>query len=288
VGPVLAGRDPTAEVKQSPPFLGPPSVSPRHPISTGPATRSVSATRYSRQERRVENLKTDRRDNGNLVFRWALVPGQKRGKHVWHDEGFAIDARFVSSCGSSTSTMPLGQLAEAATPSASRLEQPRCSSRTASRSGPNKVMVARSAGAGSVVGYNYVDMGYINTNGAWIEIGQRSHRVGSHHVSSKATTASMPTATHTGTASTTVLPQSPAWHPGPFENQAGGGSMTRVNRATHLAQRWLNGLLLLDVLRRQRVGPRGRWRMGITRPRRQARHWMLGWDGVKPYRPTPG
>ncbi len=47
----------------------------------------------------------------------------------------------------------------------------------------NKVMVARSAGAGSVVGYNYMDMGYINTNGAWIEIGlNASHMVGSHHV----------------------------------------------------------------------------------------------------------
>ena len=30
----------------------------------------------------------------------------------------------------------------------------------------NKVMVARSSGAGSVFGYNYIDMGYINTNGA--------------------------------------------------------------------------------------------------------------------------
>ncbi len=47
----------------------------------------------------------------------------------------------------------------------------------------NKVMVARSSGAGSVVGYNYMDDGYIATNEAWIEIGlNASHMTGSHHV----------------------------------------------------------------------------------------------------------
>src|SRR6185369_11187845 len=47
----------------------------------------------------------------------------------------------------------------------------------------NKVLVARSSGAGSVVGYNYMDQGYIATNNQWIEIGlNASHMVGSHHV----------------------------------------------------------------------------------------------------------
>ena len=47
----------------------------------------------------------------------------------------------------------------------------------------NKVMVARSSGAGSVVGYNYMDNGYIATTEGWIEIGlNASHMVGSHHV----------------------------------------------------------------------------------------------------------
>jgi hypothetical protein len=47
----------------------------------------------------------------------------------------------------------------------------------------NKLMVAQSAGAGSVVGYNYMDMSYINSNGAWIEAGlNASHMVGPHHV----------------------------------------------------------------------------------------------------------
>ncbi len=47
----------------------------------------------------------------------------------------------------------------------------------------NKVMVARSSGAGSVVGYNYMDDGYIATDEGWIEIGlNASHMVGSHMV----------------------------------------------------------------------------------------------------------
>ena len=47
----------------------------------------------------------------------------------------------------------------------------------------NKVMVVRSSGAGSVVGHNYMDDGYIATNEAWIEIGlNASHMVGSHMV----------------------------------------------------------------------------------------------------------
>ena len=47
----------------------------------------------------------------------------------------------------------------------------------------NKVMVARSSGSGSVVGYNYMDDGYIATTEGWIEIGlNASHMVGSHHV----------------------------------------------------------------------------------------------------------
>ncbi len=47
----------------------------------------------------------------------------------------------------------------------------------------NKVMVARCSGAGSVFGYNYVDDGFINTIGAWIETGlNASHMVGPHHV----------------------------------------------------------------------------------------------------------
>jgi hypothetical protein len=45
----------------------------------------------------------------------------------------------------------------------------------------NKMMVGRSAGAGSVVGYNYADDGHINYDLSWQEVGiNGSHMVGSH------------------------------------------------------------------------------------------------------------
>ncbi len=47
----------------------------------------------------------------------------------------------------------------------------------------NKVMVARSCGAGSVVGYNYMDNGMILTVPGWVEAGVNgSHMVGPHHM----------------------------------------------------------------------------------------------------------
>lgn len=47
----------------------------------------------------------------------------------------------------------------------------------------NKVMVARSSGAGSVVGYNYMDNGFIWNTEAWLEVGLNgSHHIGSHHI----------------------------------------------------------------------------------------------------------
>ena len=49
--------------------------------------------------------------------------------------------------------------------------------------GANKLMVARSSGAGSVVGYNYVDNGFIGNYPGWVEVGLNgSHLVGSHHM----------------------------------------------------------------------------------------------------------
>jgi len=47
----------------------------------------------------------------------------------------------------------------------------------------NKVMVARSSGAASVVGYNYADDGFINYALDWQEVGiNGSHMVGPHHM----------------------------------------------------------------------------------------------------------
>ncbi|HEY3637092.1 MAG TPA: hypothetical protein VGK90_02990, partial [Rhizomicrobium sp.] len=47
----------------------------------------------------------------------------------------------------------------------------------------NKVMVGRSAGAGSVTAYNYMDMAFDSGAAAWQEAGlNNSHMVGSHHM----------------------------------------------------------------------------------------------------------
>jgi hypothetical protein len=47
----------------------------------------------------------------------------------------------------------------------------------------NKLIVARSAGAASVVAYNYVDDGVIGSEEGWVEVGlSGSHMVGSHHM----------------------------------------------------------------------------------------------------------
>lgn len=47
----------------------------------------------------------------------------------------------------------------------------------------NKVMVGRSSGTGSVVGYNYLDDGWIYGTEGWVEVGiNASHQTGAHHV----------------------------------------------------------------------------------------------------------
>jgi hypothetical protein len=47
----------------------------------------------------------------------------------------------------------------------------------------NKVMVMRSSGAGSVIGYNYADDGWISYDQGWQEVGiNASHMSGPHHV----------------------------------------------------------------------------------------------------------
>jgi hypothetical protein len=46
----------------------------------------------------------------------------------------------------------------------------------------NKVMVFRSSGTGSVVGYNYTDDGWIWDTQGWVEVGiNASHMAGPHH-----------------------------------------------------------------------------------------------------------
>ena len=133
----------------------------------------------------VEDLTVIGGDQGNFRFNCAALSWAKNIEStVWGDEGFAIDRSFrielrefyvhdaawVHPGGGSYAISLSHGTSEVLIENGIAVRA-------------NKVMVARSAGAGSVVGYNYMDMSYINYTGPWIEVGiNASHMVGPHHV----------------------------------------------------------------------------------------------------------
>ena len=149
-------------------------------------TAQLTAFSYPHtQNAGVENLTVIGGDQGNIRFEWAANCWAKSVENtVWHDEGFALSRSFrveirESYIHDAAWAQPGGagyaiSLSDAT--SESLVENSIIVK-------ANKVMVARSSGAGSVFGYNYVDDGYINTNTNWIEVGlNASHMVGPHHV----------------------------------------------------------------------------------------------------------
>jgi hypothetical protein len=133
----------------------------------------------------IESLKVIGGDNGNVRFQWCDACWAKSiDNTVWHDEGFSVDFSFRveirdSYVHDAAWAQPGG--------GGYAISLSHGSSEVLVENSiivkANKVMVARAAGAGSVIGYNYVDDGYINTNGTWIEVGLNgSHMVGSHHM----------------------------------------------------------------------------------------------------------
>jgi hypothetical protein len=133
----------------------------------------------------VEDLSVIGGDNGQIRFEWAASSWARNVESsVWHDEGFAINNSFrieirEAYVHDAAWAQPggAGYAISFAAGSSESLVENSIIVRA------NKVMVSRSAGAGSVIGYNYVDEGYINTNGAWQEVGLNgSHMVGPHHM----------------------------------------------------------------------------------------------------------
>jgi Pectate lyase superfamily protein len=133
----------------------------------------------------IESLAVIGGDNGNVRFQWCDGCWAKSiDNSAWHDEGFAVDSSFRveirdSYVHDAAWAQPGG--------GGYAISLSHASSEVLVENAiivkANKMMVARSAGAGSVFGYNYVDDGYINTNAAWIEVGLNgSHMVGSHHM----------------------------------------------------------------------------------------------------------
>jgi hypothetical protein len=179
---------PTAEIKQVASVSGKTVTftTPIHISYRTSHTAQLSRYNYTHTVNAgIESLKVIGGDNGNIRFEWCNACWAKSIDNTqWHDEGFAIDnsfrveiREFYVHDAAWAQPGGAGYAISLANGSSEVLIENGISVRA------NKVMVARSAGAASVFGYNYVDEGYINTNGAWVEVGlNASHMVGPHHV----------------------------------------------------------------------------------------------------------
>lgn len=240
----------------------------------------------------VEDMKLTGGDAGNLRFNWAAQSWAKNiDNTVWHDEGFAIHASFrvelrefyvhdaawaqpggggyaISlSAGSSEVLVENGIAVRA-----------------------NKLIVARSAGAGSVVAYNYMDMSYINTQGSWVETGlNASHMVGPHHVLFEGNYSHNADSdnTHGNSIYLTFFRNYLSGTRAPFDNQAGG----QVDDATQSGNgpRRAAGLMAFSYWMTFAGNVLGSpdkmdgWIYETTFASGKPGIWMLGWDAVSPY-----
>jgi len=287
---------PTSEIKQIASVAGT-TVTFTTPIHISYRTsHAAQISRYARPHvtnAGVEDLTLTGGDAGNLRFNWAALSWARNLESTnWHGEGFAIhssfrielrefyvhDAAWAQPGGG-------GYAISLSAGTSEMLIENGISVRA------NKVIVARSAGAGSVVGYNYMDMSYINTNGAWIETGiNASHMVGSHHVLFEGN--------HSHNADSDDTHGNAVYHTffrnylrcirAPFDNQAGG----RIDDATQPPNgpRRCAGLMAYSYWMSfvgNVLGATGKmdgWSFETTFDSGKPGIWMLGWDAVKPYR----
>jgi hypothetical protein len=136
------------------------------------------------QKAGLEDLTVSGGDNGNVAFNsCAYCWAQNVENTFWLGHGFNIDSSFrpqlegiyvhnaawpVNGGGGYAIAFEWGSSEALIENSVSMLA--------------NKVMVANSAGSGSVIAYNYMDDAYINGQD-WVEVGlNASHMVGPHHV----------------------------------------------------------------------------------------------------------
>lgn len=239
----------------------------------------------------VEDLKLVGGDAGNLRFQWAALSWARNVESTqWHGEGVAFngvfrvemrefyvhDAAWAQPGGGGYAISLAGGSAEVLVENGIAVKA-------------NKLMVVRSAGAGSVFGYNYVDMGYINTQGYWHEIGlNASHMVGSHHVLFEGNYGynADNDQTHGNSVYHTYFRNHLRGIRAPFDNQA-GGRIDDANRPDFGPKRcaglmaysyWMS--FLGNVLGAE--GKMGGWVYETTFPGKSG-IWMLGWDAYKPF-----
>jgi len=133
----------------------------------------------------VEDLKLQGGDDGQLRFEWAAYSWVARVENTgWLNEGFAVNNSFRVEIRDSYVHTPVWMEPGGASYNISLSEgSAEILIENNISVDADKVMVARCSGAGSVVGYNYVDDGHIGSNPGWVEIGlNASHMVGPHHV----------------------------------------------------------------------------------------------------------
>jgi hypothetical protein len=229
---------PTAEVKQIASVAGNVITfsTPMHISYRTSHTAQITAYNVKRVVNAgIEALTVTGGDNGNIRFQWCDACWAKSiDNTVWHDEGFAVVHSFRVEIrdsyvhdGAWSQPSGAGYAISISHGSAEMLIENSIILKA------NKVMVARSAGAGSVIGYNYIDDGYINSNGSWIEVGLNgSHMVGSHHMLFEGNYAFNfdSDKTHGNAIYHTVLRNYLPGTRAPFTNQLGGALIDDANQ----------------------------------------------------------
>jgi hypothetical protein len=133
----------------------------------------------------IENLAMKGGDDSNIKFSWTAYSWAKNvDSGFWLNDGVRIEGSFRVQLEHSyvhDAVWPVnggaGYAIDLTFGSSENLIEDSISVRV------NKVMVARAAGAGSVVAYNYMDDGFISGSDGWVEIGlNASHLTGPHHV----------------------------------------------------------------------------------------------------------
>lgn len=262
-------------------------------------TAQLSSYNMSRTENAgIESLKVIGGDNGNIRFEWCDACWAKSiDNTMWHDEAFAVDSSFRveirdSYVHDAAWAQPGG--------GGYAISLSHGSSEVLVENSivlkANKVMLARSAGAGSVFGYNYVDDGYINTSATWVEIGLNgSHMVGSHHMLFEGNYAFNfdSDKTHGNAVYHTVFRNYLTGIRAPFNNQLGDALIDDANQPRNGPRRAAGAAaysywhtFVGNVL--GQPGKVNDWAYESTRGMRGSPTiWMLGWDDWSPYPVDP-
>jgi hypothetical protein len=132
----------------------------------------------------VENMTVEHGDDDNIDFNWCAYCWANNVENtLWLDDGFGVNNSFRVQLEEFYNHEPVWPVPGGG---GYNISLANGSSEILVENGisvlANKVIVERAAGAGSVVGYNYLDDGFISGTDAWVEIGLNgSHYVGSHH-----------------------------------------------------------------------------------------------------------